>query len=134
MHHINIPGSRKLNTNWSSDFKKCKAKNKSRTGLTSSVVFTTVILSIQYIHLILSGFLGPLSSWTTSAVAEMTGKLPVSVLSPRAMSTTLSDIKKYPYFLRTSPSSRAQAQVREKSKNIPRDIYTVLQNYITPHI
>ncbi|XP_052073189.1 uncharacterized protein LOC127711239 isoform X2 [Mytilus californianus] len=56
------------------------------------------------------GFLGPLSSWTTTAVAEMAGKLPASVLSPRAMSTALSDTAKYPYFLRTSPSSRAQAK------------------------
>ncbi|CAG2206154.1 unnamed protein product [Mytilus edulis] len=56
------------------------------------------------------GFLGPLSSWTTTAVAEMAGKLPASVLSPRAMSTALSDNAKYPYFLRTSPSSRAQAK------------------------
>ena len=57
------------------------------------------------------GFLGPLSSWTTTAVAEMTGKLPASVLSPRAMSASLSDTTTYPYFLRTSPSSRAQVKV-----------------------
>ncbi|OWF48090.1 uncharacterized protein LOC110453540 [Mizuhopecten yessoensis] len=56
------------------------------------------------------GMLGPLSSWTSKPVAELTAKIPASVLSPRAMSTKLSDKIHYPYFMRTSPTSTSLAE------------------------
>ncbi|KAK3084836.1 hypothetical protein FSP39_019949 [Pinctada imbricata] len=56
------------------------------------------------------GLLGPLSSWTTQPVAEMASSFPASVISPRAVSPSLSDKTKYPYFLRTGPAWPAQTR------------------------
>ncbi|KAL5016529.1 hypothetical protein ScPMuIL_006118 [Solemya velum] len=57
------------------------------------------------------GTLGPMSSWTTKSVAELTSSYPATTFSPRAGSPTLSNKMKYPYFLRTSVSSAVQAKV-----------------------
>ncbi|XP_033749036.1 uncharacterized protein LOC117333723 [Pecten maximus] len=56
------------------------------------------------------GLLGPMSSWTSKPVAELTTKIPASVLSPRAMSTELSNKMKYPYFMRITPNLASQAE------------------------
>ncbi|XP_069135753.1 LOW QUALITY PROTEIN: uncharacterized protein [Argopecten irradians] len=56
------------------------------------------------------GMLGPMSSWTSKPVAELTTKIPASVVSPRAMSTKLSDKEMYPYFMRFAPNLASQAE------------------------
>ncbi|KAK7087453.1 metabotropic glutamate receptor 2-like [Littorina saxatilis] len=57
------------------------------------------------------GFVGPTSNMDAMAAARLTSKMDLTVISPSADSTMLSDHGQYPYFLRTKPSIQVDVDV-----------------------
>lgn len=55
------------------------------------------------------GVLGPYTSWSSKAVADLLNKYPASQISYGAANSKLSDKAFYPYFMRTAPSSGTYA-------------------------
>ena len=59
----------------------------------------------------LVGFVGPTSNDATIAAARLTSDLDLTLISPSADSTVLSQSKLFPYFLRSTPSMQTDIDI-----------------------
>lgn len=82
----------------------------SKLGIEIDVVQTLLLMS-NGLFWIVSGFVGPLSSWTSLSVAGLIKQFNAPAVAPRPTSSALSNKALYPTFYRTSPSSAALVRV-----------------------